>query len=740
MQCNLLKNSIFAAAVFPVCLPGSVMSQNERMALEEVIVSAQRRQQSLQDVPISISAFDSRDINTYRISNLVDLNTLVPNLSAVEGAGGSRSVLFQIRGLYASGTALAADSGVAIYQDGVYLRGGSGSLTNYAELERIEVLRGPQGTLFGRNTSGGAIHFITKDPVGEFGFKQTLTTGNLNLFESRTRVDSPQWGPLSASIDYTMRERDGAVKNSGAGFVADFARQGAGSYTSPERLGDEDTHALLLGVELDLVDNLDLIYKFDYADTKSTPLAAGVLAADPSLAPLIGPSLGTTRPVSVNNAFHLPSNQISQGHNLTVDYAISNTLSFRNILSYRESSIDARGYTLDGLGQFAPVVVIFTATSGQDSEQVSEEMQLIWDTDSYTLTTGFLYYGLDQSAGGYAHTPNAYYGASPPTLTVFPGTDSDLQSTAETASYAVYSQWEYRFNQQWELVLGGRVTNDQKDYIDRTLLSGEVLDVSYDETEPTFLAGVNYQPADNVLLFTKASNGYISGGVVSGLEYQPEKAESLEVGLKADWFDRTLQTNLSVFSVDYQDQQFVTSGNQVEPPVPAAQAIVNAGDTSAKGFELEATWLPYNSLTLGLNLGYLDFKFETLDLDVLGAPPSPHLRPDWTTTLRIDYLSESVLGDVDFRFHFDASYRSEEWAATREVDYTDKEINDSVWRLNAQVSLDGIKIGPGNFSVSVWGRNLTDSDLPANMNVLGPVIAGTYEPPRTYGIDLTYEY
>lgn len=740
MQGKLLKKTLLATALVPLLAPATVLAQGERIALEEVIVSAQRRQQSLQEVPISITAFDNSSIETYRITNLVDLNTLVPNLSAVEGAGGSRSVLFQIRGLYASGTALAADSGVAIYQDGVYLRGGTGALGNYAELERIEVLRGPQGTLFGRNTSGGAIHFITKDPAGEFGLKQTLTTGNLNLFESKTRIDSPQWGPISMSLDYTISERDGPVKNDGAGFVADFSAQGAGKYKSPKRLGDDKTHALLLGVEFDLNDKLDMIYKFDYVDMKATPAAAGIVAADSSIQPLIGPSFGRKRPKSVNNSFHMPTNQIKQGHNLTLEYELSDTLSFRNILSYRESFIDSRGFTLDGLGQFAPVVVVFAVTSGQESEQISEEMQLIWDTDNYTLTTGFLYYGLDQSAGGYGHAPNAFYGSAPPAVTLFPGPNYAIQSTAETESYAAYGQWEYRFNEEWELVLGARVTNDKKDYEDRTLLTGEVVYVSYDETEPTFLMGLNYQPAENMMLFAKASNGYISGGVVSGLAYEPEKAKSYEIGMKTDWLERTLQTNLSIFSVDYQDQQFVTSGSQVKPPIPAAQAIVNAGDTKAKGFELETTWLPLNNLTLAWNLGYLDFKFKTLDLELLGTAPSPHLRPDWTSTVRADYLAESLVGNLDFRFHLDASYRSEEWTSSREVDYSDTGKNDSVWRVNAQISVEEIKIGEGSFRVAVWGRNLTDSDLPANMNVLGPVIAGTYEPPRTYGVDLTYEF
>ena len=740
MASPLFRTTALATFVAATVSPGTVLAQAGATALEEVIVSAQRREQSLQEVPISIAAFSRNTIETYRIDNLLDLNTLVPNLSAVEGAGGTQSVLFQIRGLYASGTALGADSGVAIYQDGVYLKGGSGVLSNYADLERIEVLRGPQGTLFGRNTSGGAIHFITRDPSGEFGISQRLTSGNLHLFESKTRIDSPQWGPVSVSLDYTHRERDGEVRNTGAGFTVDYSQQGGGRYVSPKKLGNENTDAMLLGVKLDLHEDLELIYKFDYVDSTSSPLAAGILAADASLAPLIGPSFGEKRPDEVNNAFHFNSHNLSRGHNLTAEYAINDTLSLRNILSYRESSIDTPGFTLDGLGQFAPIVLVFVTNGGTQREQLSEELQLIWNTDNYTLTTGFLYYDLDESAGGYNRAPNGWFGSAPPNLTFFPGTRRARQSTVETESIALYGQWEYHISNEWDLLLGGRYTNDKKDYVDRTLMTGEELEVSFDENEVTYLVGVNYKPTADLMFYAKYSTGYISGGIVSGLIYDPEKAKSLEAGVKSTWLNNTLQANLSFFSTDYEDQQFGTAGNLVDPPVPASQVIVNAGDTSADGFELEVSWLPVNSLTLGMDVGYLDFSFDTLDLDLLGLAPSPHLRPEWSGTLRADYVTEPLFAGANLRFHMDASYRTKEWAATRDTPYTNREINGETWRLNGQITLEGIRVGDAEFKLALWGRNLTDSDLPANMNVLGPIIAGTYEPPRTYGVDIAFEY
>lgn len=738
----IMRNAVLAASLIPIgyALPAQAQKPARTGMLEEVIVSAQHRDQSLQDVPISIAAFSNTAINNFRIENLTDLNVLVPNLSAVEGAGGIRSVLFQIRGLYASGTALGSDSGVATYLDGVYMRGGSASIVNNLDLERIEVLRGPQGTLFGRNTSGGAISFITRNPTGEFGFRQKVTMGNYDLFESKTRIDTPQWGVVRASLSYNYSDREGPVKNSGAGFSADFGALGGGKFVSPERLGDERTQGMFLALQFDLDENLNLVYKYDYTDVKASPAAIGILAAAPSLAPLIAPSFGDTLSDTVNNAFHLTSHQITQGHNLTAEYALTDTITLRNILSYREASMDVPGHTLDGLGQFAPAVIVFTVTGGNDRNETSEEFQVIWDEQSFILTTGLMYYDLEQSQGGYNHSPNGYFGSPPPIPTIFPGSTPASQSTVDATSTAIYSQLEYHLTSQWDLLLGGRYTSDKKDYVDRTLLTGTVLTTSYDESEPTYLVGVNYKPADNLLVYAKYSTGYISGGIVSGISYEPEKAKSLEIGGKASWFDNTLQTNFAWFMVDYTDQQFVTSGALITPPLPTPQVIVNAGETESQGFELEVAWLPVDDFTLGMNLGYLDFDFKKLDLGLLGGPLSEHLRPQWSGSLSGDYETDPVFGDATMRFHVDASYRSAEWASTRPAAFTNKGKNPDTWRFNASVSLAGMKLAGGAVELSVWGRNLTDKRLPANMNVLGPIIAGQYEFPRTYGVDLTYEY
>src|ERR1700753_1377341 len=214
--------------------------------LEEIVVTAQRREQRLQSVPISITALSSEALKANRIETVADLNAVAPNLTVRLGAGGNQSPNYTLRGILGASSAAGQDKGVSPYLDGVYLQAQSGSIFELADIERIEVLKGPQGTLFGRNATGGAIQIITKDPTGELGGYQEFTAGNYAIFRSKTHVDLPAFGPVSASITYLHSQRDGDTKNSGAGTQWNYYGTGteSGTLTSPSRLGDDDTNAV----------------------------------------------------------------------------------------------------------------------------------------------------------------------------------------------------------------------------------------------------------------------------------------------------------------------------------------------------------------------------------------------------------------------------------------------------------------------------------------------------------------
>src|SRR5579859_6372722 len=219
----------------------------------------------------------AQSLKANRIETVGDLNAIAPNLTVRLGAGGNQSPNYTLRGILGASSASGQDKGVSPYIDGVYLQAQSSSIFELADIERIEVLKGPQGTLFGRNATGGAIQIITKDPTGEFGGYQEFTGGNLGTFRSKTHLDLPAWGPLSASITYLHSQHDGDTKNLGAGTQWNYVASGAvsGIRTSPDRLGDDDTNAVLAALKY-ASDELHVTYKFDYTHDDYTPNAEGV--------------------------------------------------------------------------------------------------------------------------------------------------------------------------------------------------------------------------------------------------------------------------------------------------------------------------------------------------------------------------------------------------------------------------------------------------------------------------------
>jgi iron complex outermembrane receptor protein len=223
-------------------------------ALEEVVVTAQKREQNLQDVPIAVSVLTDSTLQAVRFVNVEDLNAVATGLTVVNTEGGTQEPVFSMRGIFGAAT-FASDPGIALYVDGVYLPAAVGAAFDLADINQIEVLRGPQGTLFGRNAIAGAINLITKEPTGKFDARQELTYGNFDQFRSKSHIDLPAWGPLSASLTYLHNERHGDTRNLGAGTVWDFstATNGAiGKLTSPERLGDQDIDAVSAALKLEL--------------------------------------------------------------------------------------------------------------------------------------------------------------------------------------------------------------------------------------------------------------------------------------------------------------------------------------------------------------------------------------------------------------------------------------------------------------------------------------------------------
>ena len=669
------RRTIFRTALLlgsaAIVLPAAARAQSEgqQTGVEDIVVTAQKREQNLQKVPISITALSADSIKANRIQSVNDLNAVAPNLTVRLGAGGNQSPNYTLRGVLGGNSAAGTDKGVSLYLDGVYMQNQSGSVFEFADIERIEVLKGPQGTLFGRNATGGAISIITKNPTGEFGGHQDFTYGNQDTLRIKTHVDLPKFGPVSASFTYLHSEHRGDVKNLGGGTVWDYGPATGGKYgleKSPKWLGGDNTEAFQGALKFDFSPDLDLVYKFDYTTDDYTPNAQGVdyLPAgfitqlyDASPNPMT--PVTNKRPKAVNNWFTTPGHLTNWGHNLTAKYRFNDQISIKNIFAVRKSK-SAVNFQLDGLGGltntavpglggFPPGIAIpfgpggnptlfsadptapfvFLANNAYANEkQWSDEVQLNIETDWFNLTAGYLHFHDHFITSGYDNVFNTSITqvidgqntSAAGTQFVIPANPGYRSTVVSTNSDAFFVQPEIHLTDRLDLVGGARITIDDKNGIeylpDQFLVGGTPANpisspIHYRHSKATFLVGLNYRVTDDILTYAKYATGFVSGGELSTLQFRPETAKSWEGGIKADLFDRRFRTNLAVFHVKYGALQYDTSGLLTGVPSTAlfSQAVVSSTDARAYGFELENTLVPINGLTLTANVGYTHIKF-----------------------------------------------------------------------------------------------------------------------------------
>lgn len=768
-EAAICRKGLYKAALFSgvFLIPGVAFAQSAP-SLGEIVVTAQKREQNLQDVPISITALTSSTLAVNRIENVRDLSALAPNFTVRPAPGGTAGPSYSMRGIVSLATAPGSDKGISLYLDGVYVGHTSGSIFELADIERIEVLKGPQGTLFGRNATGGAISVVTQNPTGEFGIRQDFSYGNYNQFRSKTRLDLPKVGPLSVAVNYLHTERRGDMRNLGAGAKWDYSVATAGKWgvlTSPKRMGDQNVEAVAVAAKLDLHPDVDLSYKLDWSENNFTADGQGIMglnfnALGPAMGGLLTATLATQphpelmtpvdnkRPKEVNNDFTTPSYIKNVGHNFTAVWRANDQVTLKNILAFRKSQVQA-GALLDGLGglintqaaSLGPIggrLVLVAAPSLTNEKQWSNEVQLNISTDYFDLTGGYLHYDGFTRKGG----PEG----APATLQfrviengIIPSAASQ-RATAKTISNAVYLQNEVHLTDQLDVILGGRLTWDRKRGLD-TSVPG-FYNFTYRGNKPTWLVGVNYKPNDDILAYAKWSTGFISGGYFATLDFDPETAESWEAGIKADMLDRRVRTNLALFHAKYTGLQFIASGVSAGVPnVP--QVILNGGSARAYGFEFDATVIPTDGLTLGGNLGHTNFKYTSVN-PAVGTLDTfrPVYRPRWTGGLWAQYDNEHLIPGARLVVRADGNYRSKAYnvVSVPTPELLKATTTDAYWLVNGRIALADIEVGQAKLDIALWGRNLFNDRSLAWASNLSFIYAGSYERARTYGVDVGFRF
>ena len=806
------------------------------VGLAEIVVTAQKREQSLQDVPIAVTAVTADTLEANRIMTVNDLSSLAPGVTVRPSAGGSQIPAFVIRGQQSYGVVAGSDKQVSIYLDGVYISSPRGSIFDLPDIQRIEVLRGPQGTLFGRNATAGAISVSTRDPTGEAHVKVEGGIGNLDSHRFRISADLPQIGPFSAYFSFMRNYRRGDIRNAGAGTLWDrtlspdpnFARV----MRSPEWMGTIDSNSYFAAVKFQPSDSFKMVYKFDYNEDNGTPEAqayiGGYVPGIPG-AGVAGPVIQALlesqniyqnnnpneAPDVVSNGFAIPRYLRVEGHSLTATWNASDSITVKNIAAYRKSRIFAVSpidgvanltFTEQALLPYAQAVVpgfntfptatqnfviaglrpnlvggrVILSGSGATSytRQWSNELQINYSSENLQVTLGGLWFHAKDEAGGPERMQNTL-SLQQTLFTPFPASGviplgNEGRYFNKATSLAAYLQIEYKFNDQLELVAGGRITRDTKSSVFRWDLRSastgvvtaqpDIVPPIYRNTKPNYMIGLNWTPNDDVLVYGKYSTSFVSGGSVAGIEFVPEEAKSWELGAKVDFFGRRLRTNLALFYVDYTNFQGPSSTSS---PDAVAALIAQYGalgstlapvlstfvqqstDVRAKGFEFEVTAAPARGLVVGGSVSYTDIEFRNIKPAFLasqGGEYLPAARPAWTGSAYASYETQPLFGETTLALRTDAFYQSGYITVANPTVVRARGVPEShlsvpgYWKLNARAALKHIDIGGVEGEVAIWGRNLTNARYSTSRLFLPWGNTSTYEPPRTYGIDFTIEF
>lgn len=739
---------------------------NDSGGIEEIIVTAQKREQNLQDVPIAVSALGVDTLKANGVTNVTDISGLVPNVLVQHTVGGANAPTFTIRGVLGQGTSAGTDRSVGLYLDGVALGTGLGtSFDVYGVLKRVEVLRGPQGTLFGRNATAGAVSFVTMDPDGKAGGHIEAMYGNFGQIRGLVRLSTPQIGPFSAYINFTHDERNGDIKNTGAGTVWDWSAFGFGKRVSPKTLGGKNVNAVFAALKFDATDNFYMVYKFDHVKNDFVPEGVGLAAWNsaaasntfggflpnvdtPFNAAIAAGRLalsGYTRPDAVNNEYTVPGLQKITGHNLTAYLDLSDSITIKNVFGARKgynlsfNQVDGAGGLRDTAGN--PIVLIGGSNLGT-SRQLSDELQVNINTKLTTITAGAIYFHQKTRMGGPVGWVSSTFRRVIPGYTIVPSATTAGWGESTTDSYAAYAQAEMHVLPNLDIVGGARLTRDEKSGVNH---NGTVnAAYTYAKTKATYLANVNWKPTSDIMVYAKFSTGYVSGGSVGSLQFEPETATSWEAGLKSELFDRRARFNLALFDTTYKNLQGLTLGRNVGLAYAnLGQVVVALGELHAQGFEAEVTVVPADGLSLSGNFGYTHFKLNKPNPVIGGANYTLPFRPDATGALSAQYVSQPVFDDTNVMIRLDGNWHSKIRQLNRlpyPASFVPYTFSQAGWVVNGRIALQHVKIGGAETELALFGKNLFDSKRAIWGTPYGDGLSTLYEPARTYGVELSVDF
>ena len=745
----------FAVAAAGLAAHAAVaQSPGRSTQLEEVVVTAQKREESLQDTPISLAAFSGDQLEQFGIVNLGDITARTPNVDITPFPNSRSSLVIFMRGVGNNDSQTTQDPAVGVYFDGVYVGRSIGLTKDVADLERVEVLRGPQGTLYGRNTTGGAINMIGAKPAGEFALKQVLSTGNRGYRKALIQLDTPTYNNISAKISYTESDKSHWVDNVNSNndfveedrkagrfvlrwdisetFSADYAYDlseivGPQPYYQVLRINEDRVvtpqylaNAIASGVSQDTITNLQ------------NDLVVGTLFTPQFRERASESRLG-------QGAWDVPvedSVTDVSGHSLTLTWDLPiGTL--KSISAYRELSEDV-------IMDYGAGVEWFDVMVNIEQDQLSQELQLVGDIgDSFNYVSGLYYF----KEHGFEREVDTVAGAV--------AENREISSTNE--AWAVYGQltWNPEFLRALSLTLGARYTEDdrcaKKFSINFTNSPNNTQDACDDWSNFTPSLTAAYDINDNISTYAKVVTGYKSGGFnVRSTEagFQPafdeEEMVSYELGIKSTLMENRLRLNAAVFRSEYSDMQIQQI---LDNTAVFLTDVFNAGKAEIEGFEVDLTAVLSEGLTLTLGYGYTNADFvEVID----NNPNSATFQQDISANYIMPYAPQNTYNVVleyqfaDFgigvlRGTLDYNWRDERFG-TASNDDIEGFFLDDYGLLGARLSWSEIDLAGTTMTLAAWGKNLANEEYIVHSISQAYFHSGYFGELASYGLDLTIEF
>lgn len=724
---------LFALSVAAFLLSGGMQAQE----LEEIVITAERRSENLQEVPNAITALSRMTIEQSDIHDLTDIATRVPGLTFSPFSPGQNVVA--LRGASSNDDGAGTDNSVAVFVDDVYLGRVSNINPEMFDLERVEVLRGPQGTLYGKNTIGGAINVVSTRPnTEELEGRVRLNMGNYARRDLAGLITGPVGNGWAGKASFSYRKRDGWVDN---------------VYLN-KKLKDDDVKAfrgqlLYAGETFEAMLSADF-NQLDIEDMARIPVATGE-PDDPAF--WAAPVPGSYGELCAGRGADCSAGPID-GYAKRDAWGVSARLNWSlesgeliSITAYRENEAD---WNMDSSGTpMSPLPPLFNQINDDIfdlTDQFTQEFRWISSLGDNIDYVAGLWYLREETDRTECFDNDVV--TSDCTPTADNGATDWYRQVNRTTSYAAFGQFDWVFADAWELTVGGRYSADRKS-IDNDAIAGDFVVInqtfsnSVSENWSAFTPkfSLALMPNDETTIYGAVSWGFKSGGFAAapqGIEFteplDQEEAVNFELGVKTD-LAGTLRLNAALFYTEYQDLQMQTFG-----PLTAAAAFgtfqtFNAGDANIKGLEVEATWVVTEQLTLSGFYAFQDSEFGDTNIpgtawpdqsgqDLIRAPENKfNVNADYAMAM----ADGSELGvNVSWRYTDDQRGELEPWAIQPAFDLFDARVS---WTRS-----------DGELELALWGKNLANEEYISHVYTIASSVVAVFGDPRMYGATLTYRF